>query len=306
VRRGLLFAGTERTVYVSYDDGNSWQSLQLDLPSTSIRDLVVHDNDVVVGTHGRSFWILDDIQPLRDSIFNSMASTHLFRPITSYRLRRDTWTDTPLPPEEPAGENPPDGAIIDYYLPADARGALTLSIYDSAGDLVRAFSSTQKPEPIDSEIVVPMYWVRPARIPSAGAGMHRFVWDYRYPRPKSVSYDYPISAMLHDTPLAPQGVLALPGRYTVKLSVNGRTYAQPLTLKMDPRVSATESELRAQYTLAQKIVMLMAKTASNKRLVRYNAQLGALLDALESADAAPTPAVVRAVRTIELKLASIH
>jgi hypothetical protein len=308
VRRGLLFAGTERTVYVSNNDGNSWQSLQLDLPSTSIRDLVVHDNDVVVGTHGRSFWILDDIQPLRDTRFEKLAMTsaYLFKPVTAYRLRRDTWTDTPLPPEEPAGENPPDGAILDYYLPTDARGPLTISIYDSAGNVVRKFSSTDKPKPIDPEIVVPTYWVRPARIPRADAGMHRFLWDYRYPRPKAVSYDYPISAMPHDTPMGPEGVLALPGRYTVKLSVDGRTYTQPLMLKMDPRISITTAQLRAQFTLAQKIVSLMAKTATNKRLARYNFQLSALLDAVESADAPPAPSVIQAVHAIELKIPGLH
>ncbi|HKU68882.1 MAG TPA: hypothetical protein VJP85_14000 [Candidatus Baltobacteraceae bacterium] len=304
VRRGLLFAGTERTVYVSYDDGDHWQSLQLDLPSTSIRDLVVHGNDVVAGTHGRSFWILDDIEPLRESASTTRA--HLLRPVTAYRLRRDTWSDTPLPPEEPAGENPPDGAIIDYYLPHDARGPLTLSIYDGAGNLVRTFSSADRPQPVNPEIVVPTYWVRPSRIPSASAGMHRFLWDYRYPRPKALGYDYPISAIAHDTPLAPEGVLALPGRYTVKLRVDGRTYTQPLTLKMDPRVSITSTQLHLQFTLAQKIVSMMAKTASNKRLARYNFQLTALLDAVEGADAPPTPAVFRAVRDMALTLQGLH
>ncbi len=306
VRRGLLFAGTERTVYLSFDDGNHWRSLQIDLPSTSIRDLVVHGNDLVVGTHGRSFWILDDIEPLRDAGFDQLNHAYLFKPVTAYRMRRDTWTDTPLPPEEPAGENPPDGAVIDYYLPSDARGPLTLSIYDGAGNLVRTFSSAEKPEAINPEIVVPTYWVRPARIPAATPGLHRFVWDYRYPRPKAVSYDYPISAIPHDTPLAPEGVLALPGRYTVKLSVDGRTYAQPLTLKMDPRASITAVQLHSQYALAQKIVSLMAKTSSNKRLARYNMQLSALLDAVESADAPPVTSVVQAVHAIESKLAGLH
>ena len=314
VRRGLLFAGTERTVYVSFDDGNHWGSLQLDLPSTSIRDLVVHGNDIVAGTHGRSFWILDDITPLRDVRFdiNGVAphapkyNAYLFKPALAYRMRRDTWTDTPLPPEEPAGENPPDGAIIDYYLPADARGPLTLSIYDNAGDLVRTFSSAATPEPINPEIVVPTYWVRPMRIPGAASGLHRFVWDYRYPRPKAVSYDYPISAMAHETPLAPEGVLALPGRYTVKLSVDGRTYTQPLTLKMDPRVEITPSVLHTQFALAQRIVSLMAKTSSNKRFARYNVQLTALLDAVESADAQPATSVIQAVNAIESKLASLQ
>ncbi len=304
VRRGLLFAGTERTVYVSSDDGDHWQSLQLDLPSTSIRDLVIHGDDVVVGTHGRSFWILDDIEPLREAGLATPAQSaaHLFKPAVAYRLRRDTWSDTPLPPEEPAGENPPDGAMIDYYLPQDARGPLTLSIYDRAGNLVRRFSSTDVPRPIDPEITVPTYWVRPARIPSASSGLHRFLWDYRYARPKAVAYDYPISAIYHDTPLAPQGVLALPGLYTVKLSVDGRTYTQPLTLRMDPRVPASPSQLREQFALAQTIAGLMAKTASNKRLARYNFQLTQLFDAVEGADAAPTTSIVRAVHDIQAKL----
>ena len=306
VRRGLLFAGTERTVYVSYDDGNRWQSLQLDLPSTSIRDLVVHGNDLVVGTHGRSFWILDDIEPLRQAALleraRSARTAALFTPAAAYRLRRDTWSDTPLPPEEPAGENPPDGAILDYYLPQDANGPVTLSVYDSAGNLVRRYSSTDKPVPIDPEITVPTYWVRPTRILSASAGMHRFVWNYRYARPKAPAYDYPISAIYHDTPLAPQGVLALPGRYTVKLSVDGHTYAQPLTLKMDPRVRIAPAQLREQFSVAQLITRLMARAAGDKRLARYGYQLMGLYDAVEGADAAPTPTVVRAVHAVEAKM----
>jgi hypothetical protein len=242
------------------------------------------------------------VEPLREAHAAATAA-HLFKPITAYRLRRDTWTDTPLPPEEPAGENPPDGAIIDYYLPHDARGPLTLSIYDSAGNLVRKYSSADKPEPINPEIVVPTYWVRPTRIPSASAGMHRFLWNYRYPRPKAVSYDYPISAIPHDTPLSPQGILALPGRYTVKLNVDGRTYTQPLTLKMDPRIPISSAGLHTQFAVAQRIVSLMAKTASSKSLARYNFQLSALLDAVEGADAPPTSAVVQAVSKIASRLA---
>lgn len=309
-KRGLLFAGTERTVYVSYDDGNHWSSLQLDLPSTSIRDLVVHGNDIVVGTHGRSFWILDDIAPLRDVATLRQAQRDnkaaLFKPALAYRLRRDLWTDTPLPPEEPAGENPPDGAIIDYYLPHDARGPLKLSIYDSAGKLVRSFSSADKPVPVDPEITVPTYWVRPTRIPSAGAGMHRFLWDYRYPKPLSLGYDYPISAIPHDTPRAPEGVLAMPGRYTVKLTVDGHTYSQPLTLRMDPTAHVTLTELHTQFRMAQIITGLMAKTA-NKKYARYNFQLSALLDAVEGADHnSVTPAIFHAVLKIYFALKGIH
>jgi photosystem II stability/assembly factor-like uncharacterized protein len=307
VRRGLLFAGTERTVYVSFDDGVRWQSLQMNLPSTSIRDLVVHGDDVVVGTHGRSFWILDDIEPLRQMSWRIAAGTvHLFKPADAYRLRRDTWTDTPLPPEVPAGQNPPDGAIIDYTLGHTANDPLTIAIYDAAGNLVRQWKSTDKPVPIDPEIVVPTYWVRPTQIPSAAAGTHRFVWDYRYADPLAVSHDYPISAIPHDTPLAPQGVLALPGVYTVKLTVDGHTYAQRFRLRMDPRVAISSSALREQFQLATRITRLMARTyakaKSNKRFAMLNGQLVHLLDVIDGADAPPTQQARAAVDTLERQI----
>ncbi|HET9391961.1 MAG TPA: hypothetical protein VFO29_00370 [Candidatus Rubrimentiphilum sp.] len=306
-RRGLLFAGTENTVYFSIDDGANWQSLQLNLPSTSIRDLVVHGDDLVVGTHGRSFWILDDIAPLRE-LTSSALGVHLFTPATAYRVRRDTWTDTPLPPEEPAAKNPPDGAMIDYYLPQDAQGPVTIGVYDAAGNLVRQWASTDKPEPIDPAIRVPTYWVRPTQIPSAGAGMHRLEWDYRYADPPAVSRDYPISAIVHDTPIGPQGVLVLPGTYTVKLSADGVTQTRTFQLKMDPRVTTSQAALQAQFTLAERIVQAMGMSYSKmnhataikdtKGAQRYsddNSQLASLLDIVESADAAPTPQTIAAV-----------
>ncbi len=318
-RRGLLFAGTENTVYFSADDGANWQSLQLNLPSTSIRDLVVHGDDLVVGTHGRSFWILDDISPLRalrqaqDDIAKGRA--YLFAPATAYRVRRDTWTDTPLPPEEPAGKNPPDGAIIDYYLPQDAQGPVTIGIYDSAGNRVREWSSTDTPDPIDPELRVPTYWVRPPQIPSVAAGMHRFTWDYRYPDPPAVSHDYPISAIVHDTPREPQGALVLPGTYTVKLSVGGTMQSRSLQLKMDPRATIGMAALRSQFALAIRISQLMGvgyakmhqattrkDTAAEQRYSTDNGQLASLLDVVESADAAPTPQTIRAVDVIDRDL----
>ena len=298
VRHGLLFAGTERTVYVSFDDGERWESLQLDLPSTSIRDLVVHGNDVIVGTHGRSFWILDDVTALRDRA--ALDSTRLFRPADAYRLRRDTWTDTPLPPEEPAGQNPPDGAIFDYYLATPSHVRLT--IYDADGSLVRRYSSDDAPVPIDPEITVPTYWVRVSPNPGADAGMHRFVWDYRYADPLATSHDYPISAIEHDTPRVPQGVLALPGRYTVKLTAGGRTYTQYLTLRMDPRVTISPAALKAQFDLASRIVSLMNRSYAHRKNPRYasiNDRLAALLDVVEGADAAPTPQVRAQVAKLE-------
>jgi hypothetical protein len=310
VRRGLLYSGNERTVYVSFDDGAHWQSLQTNLPSTSIRDLVVHGNDLVVGTHGRSFWILDDISALRDRSAQAGPSTaYFFPPADAYRLRRDTWTDTPLPPEEPAGQNPPDGAIFDYYLAHDAAGPVTIAVYDSAGNLVRRFSSADPPVPIDPEIDKPTYWVAPARVPSASAGFHRFVWNYRYADPEAVSHDYPISAIYEDTPRIPQGVLAVPGSYTVKLTVDGRTYSRTLRLRMDPRITISSAGLRAQFALATRIVNLMSQTyahRSNQLMAAANDELAQLLDVVEGADAVPTEQAAAAVDSIERALRTHH
>lgn len=317
-RRGLLFAGTERGVNVSFDDGAHWQSLQANLPATSVRDLVVHGDDLVAGTHGRSFWILDDITPLRQIDAAAAAGgAFLYRPALAYRLRRDDWTDTPLPPEEPAAKNPPAGAILDYELARPARGPVILAVYDAAGRLVRRWSSTDRPKPLDPQMTVPAYWVRPAQIPSAAAGMHRLVWHLRYPDPQSVVHDYPISAIPHDTPRAPQGAIALPGSYTVRLSVDGRTYSQPLRLAMDPRVHAGPAALRAQFTLAQRIVAAMNRSYAAMRaasarkdapaaaaLARLNAAFGRLLGVVEGADAAPTPAAAEAARSLERQLAA--
>ena len=255
-RKGLLFAGTERSVYVSWDDGDHWQSLQMNLPPTSIRDLVIHHDDVVVGTHGRSFWILDNITALRQfSPEVAEAPAHLYAPQLTYRVRRNNNTDTPLPPEEPAGQNPPDGAMIDYWLKGAPSGAVTLEIVDaSSGKVVRRFSSADKPEPVNpKQFNVPMYWVRPARTLSAGAGMHRFVWDLTYPAPDVLTRDYPMSAIFRDTPLYPLGATVLPGQYTVILTVNAKPYAQPLNIRMDPRVKTAPDDLRRQFELDRKI-----------------------------------------------------
>ncbi len=303
VRRGLLYAGTERTVYVSFNDGASWESLQRDLPSISIRDLVVHGNDLVVGTHGRSFWILDDVTPLRAHVATSAPT--LIKPAVAYRLRRDLWTDTPLPPEEPAGENPPDGAVLDYYLPSDA-ASVAIEIRDARGTLVRRYTNSDVEPAVDPEIMVPTYWVRHTRPPSAAAGMHRFVWNLRYAEPRALSYDYPISAIYHDTPRAPEGVLALPGRYTVRFITGGDSYNQPLQLRMDPRVHVSQAVLRAQFSLASRIVELMGRTyekaKSNRRYAALNGRLAVMLDIVERADTAPTPAAVAAVSAIERQL----
>ncbi|HST10469.1 MAG TPA: hypothetical protein VLL05_08820 [Terriglobales bacterium] len=258
-RKGLLFAGTERTVYFSVDDGDHWQSLRLNLPATSMRDLVVHNDDVVVGTHGRSFWILDNVTPLRQlSRQVADSDAHLFAPQLTYRVRRNNGTDTPLPPEIPAGQNPPDGAMFDYWLKSAVSGDITLEVLDSNGKLVRRFSSADKPDVLDAkDINVPTYWIRPERKLSTAAGMHRFIWDLHYPPPPALDRDYPISAIVGDTPLYPLGTSALPGNYSVKLTAGGKTFTQPLTIKMDPRVKTPPDGLKAQFELEMKIIEAM-------------------------------------------------
>ncbi len=252
-RRGLLFAGSETSVYVSFDDGDSWQPLQLNLPHTSMRDLTIHGDDLIVGTHGRSFWILDDITPLRQ-ISEEVAKTpvNLFVPQEAIRFRWNRNTDTPLPPEVPAGKNPPDGAIIDYYLAEVSSKLVTLEILDAQNRVVRRYSSADKPEPLEkiaAKNPIPMYWVRPVQILSAVPGMHRFVWDLHYAPPDALDYEYPISAILHDTPKMPLGAWVLPGGYTIKLSVDGKSYARPLTVKMDPRITTSDADLRKQFEM---------------------------------------------------------
>jgi photosystem II stability/assembly factor-like uncharacterized protein len=258
VRKGLLFAGTERMAYVSFDDGDHWQSMRLNMPATSIRDLIVHGDDVVVATHGRSFWILDDITPLRQiNAKVAEAEATLFKPQTTCRLRWNQNTDTPLPPEEPTGENPPDGVPLDYYLRDATSGAVTLEIFNSTGKLVRRFSSDDKPEVTESELekelAVTTSWVRMPKILSSEPGMHRFTWDLHYPPVDSLGHDYPISAIFRNTPREPRGPIALPGAYTVKLTVAGKTFTQPLTLKMDPRIKTPSAGLGQQFALAMQL-----------------------------------------------------
>jgi photosystem II stability/assembly factor-like uncharacterized protein len=253
VRKGLLYAGTENSVYVSFNDGDSWQLLQLNLPHTSMRDLAIHGDDLIVATHGRSFWILDDVMPLRQlSEQITKSSAYLFAPQQAIRWRWNRNPDTPLPPEEPAGKNPPDGAIVDYFLAAQAQGPVTLEIVDEKGTVVRRYSSTDKPldmDKISKEHPIPMYWVRPSQILSSEPGMHRFAWDLHAEPPQALGYEFPISAIYRNTWLSPRGAWALPGRYTVKLTVNGKTLDQPLTLIMDPRIKSSTDDLRKQFDM---------------------------------------------------------
>lgn len=248
-RRGLLLAGSERCVYISLDDGDHWLPLRLNMPATSIRDLVFKDADVVVGTHGRSFWILDDISPLRQlSSVTAAADAVLYKPEAAIRVRWDMNTDTPLPQEEPAGENPPDGAVIDYYLRADATGPVTLDILDAAGKPVRHYSSADTLYTIP-DVNIPQYWIRPQQLLSAKAGPHRFLWDLHY-QPLNVPASYPISAVYANTAPEATSPWVLPGVYTVRLTANGKTWTQPLTVRMDPRVKTPPAGLQQQFILA--------------------------------------------------------
>jgi photosystem II stability/assembly factor-like uncharacterized protein len=302
VRRGLLFAGTERSVYVSFDDGGHWESLQLNLPHTSMRDLWIHGSDLVVGTHGRAFWILDDFSPLRQLTAEvASSSAHLFQPRLTYRVRRSTNTDTPLPPEVPAGQNSPAGAILYYWLGARPSGAVTLEILDAWGKLVRRYSSADRPAPIDpSQLNFPMYWPRPPRVLSAEPGMHRFTWDLRTAPPKSVFHNYPIAAIPHDTPRVPQGVLVLPGRYTARLTVEGRTYTQSFEVRMDPRVKTPAEGLQAQFELASRITAAMDQSDDALHAAQV---LAAKLAKLKGDSRAA--AVASSIESLERKLAGI-
>jgi photosystem II stability/assembly factor-like uncharacterized protein len=264
VRKGLLYAGTEGSVYVSFNDGDDWQSLQLNLPHTSMRDLAIHGDDLIVATHGRSFWILDDVTPLREMNADiAKESVHLFAPQEAIRFRWNRNPDTPLPPEFPAGKNPPDGAIINYYLAEDSKEPVKLEILDAHNRLVRKYASTDKPldmEKIAAENPIPMYWVRAAQILSEAAGMHRFVWDLHYAPPDSLTHEFPISAILHDTPKYPLGAWALPGNYIVRLTVDGRISTQPLTVEMDPRIKTPLGDLRKQFEMESGSVEGMNKS----------------------------------------------
>ncbi|MBZ5856991.1 WD40/YVTN/BNR-like repeat-containing protein [Flavihumibacter profundi] len=248
-RKGLLFAGSERKVEVSFDEGEHWQSLRLNMPATSIRDLVIKDNDIVVATHGRSFWILDDITPLRQ-INNeaAIAPAILYKPQQAIRVRWNMNTDTPLPQEEPAGQNPPEGAIINYFLKEKINGEMSLQIKDQQGRVIRKFSSNDTLYTIPPSNI-PSYWIRPQQLLSTDEGAHRFQWDMKY-TPLDVPPSYPIAAIYQNTDRNPTSPWVMPGSYIVELQVNGKTYSQPLIIKMDPRVTSSMAQLQQQHDLS--------------------------------------------------------
>ncbi|CAN5131313.1 hypothetical protein BH11BAC5_BH11BAC5_23150 [soil metagenome] len=266
VRKGLLFAGSERAVYFSLDEGEHWQSLRLNMPATSIRDLVIKDDDIVVGTHGRSFWILDNISPLRQLSANNLNEpVVLYKPQTAIRVRWNMNTDTPLPQEEPGGENPPDGAIIDYYLKETATSEVLLAIKDAKGNIVRRYGSQDKPY-IIPPVNIPLYWVRPQQILSATQGAHRFMWDMHY-TPLDLPAAYPMGAIYQNTAPAKTSPWVMPGAYTATLTVDGKSFTKQFTVTMDPRVHIALKALQQQHDLALLCYQGRLKTMKMKQTI---------------------------------------
>jgi photosystem II stability/assembly factor-like uncharacterized protein len=293
VARGLLYAGTEKGVYVSFDDGDRWQPLQANLPVTSVRDLEVHGEDLVIATHGRAFWVLDDVTPLRQIASQAAGAVPwLYAPAAAIRLRPAGFTGTPMPKDEAAAANRPAGALIDYVLKTAAKQPVVLEIHDERGELVRRYSSSDPaPKPDLGKIAIAPQWVQAPAMLSTAPGHHRFVWPLRYGKPASPGDD---------------GVWAPPGRYTVVLEVDGARLTQPLTVAPDPRVSLPAGGYAAQFALARRIeaekvrldaasheVAALAKALAERRKAVADARIAAALDGLESRvrelDGAPPP-----------------
>jgi photosystem II stability/assembly factor-like uncharacterized protein len=275
-KKGLLYASTDTQVWVSFDDGDHWHSLRQNMPAISVRDIEVKDDtsclcsDLVAGTHGRGFWILDDLTPLRQVTEAAAASgAYLFKPGTGIRIRFGTNDPTPWPPEMPAGENPPNGAIVDYYLPSAASGEVKLEFLDTQGRVIRTYSSSdpvRNPDPAVDPVAynkvcqqtptaedcgLPLYWPAPQQALKTSAGMHRFTWDMHYdPLPGATSgrFGGEAGAVPHRTYPPAAAPWVAPGTYSVRLTVNGKSQTQPIVIKMDPRVKAT-AEVQQIFTL---------------------------------------------------------
>ena len=271
--KGLLFAGTEFGVYFSIDDGARWNPLQLNLPMAPIHDLALKNNDLIAATHGRSFWVLDDISPLRELASVGNAAAHLFLPEKTFRIRKSVNNDTPLPPEEPQGENPPAGAILHYYLGPQTSGEVTLDILDSSGQVVRRYSSSDQPRALRNPPPFPNYWLPVQEKLSPETGMHRFVWDLRYGA-TGQGGGYAMAVANLKTESLPQGPLVMPGNYRVRLTVDGKKFEQPLQVAPDPRVKTTPQQFAQQFALAKRLYDAMQQaTAALRRIDERRAQL---------------------------------
>jgi photosystem II stability/assembly factor-like uncharacterized protein len=288
-RKGLLYCGTEEAPWVSFDDGDHWLPLRLNLPATSIRDLIVKDDDLAIATHGRGFYILDDRQPLLELTDRIAAEPmHLFTPTQAMRIRFDTNEDTPLPPDEPFSQNPPEGAAIDYLLASEA--PLTLEILDSQGQLFRRYTSEDELPDVEDDGNIPRWWIRPPRRPANTPGLHRFIWDLHGAKLATPLLGYPSSAVPHDTPKEPRGPWALPGKYTVRLTQGERTQSQALVLVADPRWKTKPGGLRQQFELSRRIAAALQDcdaALSKVRAARKEHPGDASLTALEGEEEGP-------------------
>jgi photosystem II stability/assembly factor-like uncharacterized protein len=308
IRRGLLFAGSERAVYVSFDDGANWQSLRLNMPATSIRDLVIKDDDLVIGTHGRSFWILDDITPLRQLTNKRInESTILYKPQNTFRVRWCMYPDTPIPQEEPAGQNPPDGAIINYYLDKNVNN-ISLEILDAKNNVVRKYSSSDTLYKI-GDVNIPHYWIRPQQLLSGEAGSHRFMWDMHH-TPLNIPPSYPISATYMNTSPEATSPWVMPGTYTARLTVDGKVYTQNFVVKMDPRVKTSVKDLQLQHDLSlmcynnikkcMKMLEGLNENAEDAKIVTsFINKFTAIHNVLQESDWAPTTQMIKAAKETE-------
>jgi photosystem II stability/assembly factor-like uncharacterized protein len=264
-RKDLLYAGTETQVYVSFDDGDHWQSLRLNMPASSVRDLQIKDDDLVAGTHGRGFLILDDVTPLRQIAANlATENAHLYTPQTAIRIRGAMNPPTPWVPDMATGENPPDGAVIDYYLGPKSSGVVSLEIADSKGQLITRINSNDPVPPLDPRYPDPTLWARPPRILSAEPGHHRFLWDMQYPQVPGMSTGPDAEqAIPYNTPSVSTAPWVMPGTYTVRLIANGTTISQSFKIVMDPRVKTSTADLQTQFDAAKSIYddLMRATTA---------------------------------------------
>ncbi len=271
-RKGLLYAATELGVWVSLDAGAQWHPLNNNLPHTSARDLIVHDNDLIVATHGRGFWVLDDVTRLRAWQPGVLDAPWLVPPSPALRVARSTWSDTPIAPDEPVGENPPAGAVIDYGLPAPGGGPLHVRILDEHGGLVREYADSDAQEPSDEELargLIPTWWIEVHHPLSTAAGMHRLVWDLRLPAPRTTTKGFPSSAVVHGTPREPEGLFVPPGRYTVELASRTVITRAPLEVLRDPRLDANaENRIIAQYATLRPLYTAFDLAAYHEGVLR--------------------------------------
>jgi photosystem II stability/assembly factor-like uncharacterized protein len=299
-RDGLLFAGTQKHLYVSFNDGDNWESLNLNVPTTQISDLTIKDNDLIVGTYGRGIWILDDYTPLREVTVASMAeAAHLYKPGDAIRVRRSVNSDTPAPAELMSTPNAPLGASIYYSLSAKPSSDIQMEISDSKGRVVRHYSSAPIVPYADPPSAIDPRWIRIRKPLSTDVGLNRVNWDGRYDDPPSFIHDAQdvIDASLGDTPQAIEGPLALPGEYQVKMTVDGRSYTQPVTLKNDPRSPATQAQLVAEHEMQMNYYALTTEAWDGyQQVADMRAQVAGALAAK------PSDEVAKALQDFDQKL----